>query len=54
MEIIPASKEEYAAKEAEFMARTDAGCENTPPTSAICATCTCKGLCDWLCGHEPV
>lgn len=52
MKILPVSKAEYTEKEAEFMARTDAGCEETPPTPAICATCPCKELCDWLCTHE--
>lgn len=50
----PVPKSIYAIIEELIMARTDAGCENTPPTSAICATCPCKGLCDWLCSHEPV
>lgn len=54
MEIIPVSKAEYAEKEAEFMARTDAGCEDAPPATCDCAVCPCKGLCDWLCSHEAI
>lgn len=50
----PVPKSIYAIIEELFMARTDAGCEETPPTSAICANCPCKGICDWLCSHEPV
>lgn len=50
----PVPKSIYAIIENLFMARTDAGCENTPPTPAICTACPCKGLCDWLCSHEAV
>jgi hypothetical protein len=50
----PVPKSIYAIIEELFMARTDAGCEETPPTPAICDACPCKGLCDWLCSHEAV
>ena len=50
----PVPKSIYAIIEELFMARTDAGCENTPPTDATCANCSCKGICDWLCSHEAV
>lgn len=54
MKIVPIPKAEYAAKEAQFMARTDALCEDAPPATCDCANCPCKGICDWLCSHEPV
>jgi hypothetical protein len=54
MEIIPVSKAEYAEKETEFMARTDALCEDAPPATCDCSVCPCKGLCDWLCSHEAI
>ena len=52
--MIPVPKSFYSIIEELFMARTDAGCEEIPPTPAICATCPCKHLCDWLCSHEAV
>ena len=52
--IIPVPKPIYAIIEGLFMARTDAGCEEIPPVPAICATCPCKHLCDWLCTHEAI
>ena len=51
--IIPTVKSIYAIIEELFVARTYAGFENTPHTPAICDTCPCKKLCDWLCSHDP-
>ena len=45
--------EEYQKREAEFMARTDALCEHTPPTESLCSSCPCNGLCDWLLENYP-
>lgn len=39
--------EEYARKEAEFIARTDALCEDAPPSTCDCNVCPCKDLCNW-------
>ena len=52
--IIPTTKSIYAIINELFMARTDAGCEEIPPVPAICATCPCKHLCDWLCTHDAI
>ena len=45
-----ATKEEYKKREAEFVARTDALCEDRSPAECDCDECPCKELCDWL--HE--
>ncbi len=52
--MIPVPKSIYAAVEHIFVSRTDAGCEEIPPTDAICAICPCKDICAWLCSHEAV
>lgn len=52
--MIPVPKTLYSAVENIFTSRLDAGCEETPPTPAICAVCPCKEICDWLCTHEAI
>lgn len=42
---------EYAMKEAEFLARTDALCENVSPSLCDCSMCPCADLCKWLCDN---
>lgn len=44
---------EYRKIEAEFMARTDALCENTSPSLCDCSACPCHELCEWLDKHNP-
>lgn len=44
---------EYLIREAEFMARTDALCENQSPSECDCSKCPCKDLCDWLHDESP-
>ena len=45
--------EAYKALEAEFMARTDALCEDTPVSECDCGKCPCKELCDRLHSENP-
>ena len=47
------SVEAYKLREAEFMARTDALCENKNPLECDCSKCPCKELCDWLHTETP-
>lgn len=48
-----ATIQEYKRREAEFIARTDALCEDTPPAQCDCSKCPCKELCDWLHKESP-
>ena len=48
-----ATIEEYKLREQEFIARTDALCENKEPAECNCGGCPCKELCDWLHKETP-
>ena len=48
-----ATVEEYKLREAEFMARTDALCENKGPAKCDCCKCPCNELCAWLHKESP-
>lgn len=48
-----ATIEEYLAKEAEFMARTDALCEDTTVPECDCCKCPCREECNWLYDNLP-
>jgi hypothetical protein len=48
-----ATIEEYKIREEEFMARTDALCEDIVPSKCDCNACPCKELCQWLCDNLP-
>ena len=42
------TKEEYLAKEREFMLMTDALCEDSSPAEVDCNKCPAQELCKWL------
>lgn len=48
-----ASVEEYKRREAEFIARTDALCEDIEPAKCDCSKCPCRELCEWLDNENP-
>ena len=48
-----ATVEEYKAREAEFMARTDALCEDKDPAKCDCSKCPVNELCAWLHKETP-
>lgn len=47
------SVDEYKDLEAEFEARTDALCEDTPVSDCDCGKCPCKVLCKRLEDENP-
>ena len=51
-EVIPMT-EEYRQKEAAFMERHDALCENVSPLACDCSQCLAREMCEWLCEHDP-
>lgn len=46
------TKAEYKRVEDEFIARTDALCEDVLPELCDCGACPCHDLCEWLCTHN--
>ena len=51
--MVTVSVDEYKDLEAEFEARTDALCEDTPVSDCDCGKCPCKVLCKRLEDENP-